>query len=240
MCPLPTERLFSTILNVCSVVSTGSPAPEPTGGDDARSRLVVAAMELVGERGIDATTVRAVAERARVSPPLVMHHFGSKDGLLAACDERVRAVMGEAVTALTAGGASEATTRALLALPDVSAALSYIARSLLQGGDVGRWWFDEMLGLTLDGLATAEAAGLARPASDPVARAVLLISMDLGMVLMRPLVEARLGGSLADPAIVERWVHAEMDLLTRGVMTPVPDDTHDRRRHEDEPEEDPT
>jgi TetR/AcrR family transcriptional regulator, regulator of cefoperazone and chloramphenicol sensitivity len=200
---------------VCSAVDEQS-------SEDARSRLVRGAVALVGEIGPTATTVRAVAERAGVSPPLVMHHFGSKDGLLAACDDHVRGVLEAAAAALVTGGASESTMSALLALPDVSAALSYVARSLLHDGEVGRWWFDEMLRLTLDGLADAEAVGLARPAADPLARAILLISMDLGMVLLRPLVEARLGGSLADAAIVERWTRAEMDLLSHGVLTPRP------------------
>ena len=204
------------------MLNVRSAASEPVAAADTRSRLVAAAIESVGEVGAEATTVRDVAERIGVSPPLVIHHFGSKAGLLAACDDRVRQVLGEAADAVMAGGGSEATSTRLLSLPDVSAALSYVARSLLQGGDVGAWWFDEMLRLTIEGLADAESAGSARDAPDPVARAVLLICMDLGMVLMRPLVEARLGGSLADGEVVERWVRAELDLLTRGVMIPDP------------------
>ena len=39
--------------------------------------------------GIQGTTVRAIAANAGVSPGLVIHHFGSKDGLHRACDEYV-------------------------------------------------------------------------------------------------------------------------------------------------------
>ena len=34
-------------------------------------------------------TVRGIAARAGVSPALVQHHFGTKDGLRRACDEHV-------------------------------------------------------------------------------------------------------------------------------------------------------
>ena len=190
----------------------------PTAGDDGRERLIRAAMELVGERGHKAATVRAVSKRAGLSPPLVMYHFGSKDGLLVACDEYVRDLVERALATVTNGEMSEATLRALLALPDTTEALAYIGRSMFEGGEIGTWWFDEMMRLTLDGLAAAQAAGLARPSDDPEMRAVLLISMDIGALLMRTLVEQRLGASLSDPETVERWVRTEFDLLTHGVL----------------------
>ncbi len=42
-----------------------------------------------------AASVRAVATRAEVSRGLLNHHFGSKDGLRAACDEHVLRVIRE-------------------------------------------------------------------------------------------------------------------------------------------------
>lgn len=192
-------------------------ANEPLAAGDGRADLVRAAVALVGERGQAATTVRAVAERAGVSAPLVMHHFGSKDGLLAAADEQVTSVLREAMQAIATSD-SEATLQALLAVPEAAEALAYIGRSLLNGGRAGEWWFSEMIAMTLDGLDRAVAAGLARPSDDPQMRALLLIAMDLGLVLMRPLVERELGTDLADPRIVERWVRTEFDILRHGVL----------------------
>jgi AcrR family transcriptional regulator len=215
--------MFSTILNMCSATAATD--------RDARTAIVHATLELVGERGPAATTVRAVAERAGVSPPLVMFHYGSKDGLITACDEHVRALMGSAIEAIMSGLGDEATLHALLALPDVADALAYIGRSIQDRGEIGRWWFDEMLRLSLDGLAAAESAGLARPSDDPEMRAVLVMAMDLGMVLMRPLVESRLGASLSDPDTMARWIRTELDVLTHGVMLPrPPDDDHPEER----------
>lgn len=52
-------------------------------GLTGRARLRAAALELFAERGFEATSTRAVAAAAGVSPALVTRHFGSKDGLRA-------------------------------------------------------------------------------------------------------------------------------------------------------------
>jgi hypothetical protein len=83
----------------------------------------------------------------------------------------------------------------------------------------GRAWFDRMMQMTVDGLAQLEASGDARSSSDPMMRALLLIAMDLGVVFLRPLVEERFGVSLTDPALSERWIRTELELLSLGVLT---------------------
>jgi TetR/AcrR family transcriptional regulator, regulator of cefoperazone and chloramphenicol sensitivity len=65
------------VLNMCSVTV-------PSSGHDA---IIQKALRLFGERGIDATSLREVAKVAEVSPALVVHHFGGKEGLVAAVDE---------------------------------------------------------------------------------------------------------------------------------------------------------
>lgn len=51
------------------------------GEDKRRESLIAAALELVAEGGPQAATVRAIAERAGVSPGLIRHYFESKDEL---------------------------------------------------------------------------------------------------------------------------------------------------------------
>src|SRR3954454_8125135 len=48
-------------------------------------------MEVFGRGGVAATSLRAVARAAGVSPGLIVHHFGSKEGLIRAVDEAVLA-----------------------------------------------------------------------------------------------------------------------------------------------------
>lgn len=59
----------------------------------ATARIRNAAIELFARDGFQKTNVRAIAAAAGVSPALVIHHFGSKDGLRAVCDEYVLEVL---------------------------------------------------------------------------------------------------------------------------------------------------
>ncbi|MEX0658697.1 MAG: TetR/AcrR family transcriptional regulator [Egibacteraceae bacterium] len=75
-------------------------------GDDrtARARIRDAAITRFAEDGVAGTSVRAIAGQAGVSAALVIHHFGSKEALRAACDEHVAATIRERKqTAMAAG-----------------------------------------------------------------------------------------------------------------------------------------
>lgn len=54
-----------------------------------RQRILEAAAALYGERGVAATTIHAVAERADVSRGTIVHHFGTGDGLIEAVLDHV-------------------------------------------------------------------------------------------------------------------------------------------------------
>jgi AcrR family transcriptional regulator len=56
-----------------------------------RRRALDAALELVGEGGLEAVTMRAVAKRARVTPPAIYWHFADKEALLADVVREARA-----------------------------------------------------------------------------------------------------------------------------------------------------
>ena len=67
----------------------------PVDDRTAKARIRDAAIVSFAEHGIAATTVRKVAAEAGVSAGLVMHHFGSMEGLRAACDQHVTAMIRE-------------------------------------------------------------------------------------------------------------------------------------------------
>jgi AcrR family transcriptional regulator len=54
-----------------------------------RQRILDATIELYRERGIPATTLKAIADRADVARGSIVHHFGSADGLLGAVLDNV-------------------------------------------------------------------------------------------------------------------------------------------------------
>lgn len=49
--------------------------------DKRRETLIAAALDVVATRGAQAATVRAIADRAGVSPGLIRHYFATKDDL---------------------------------------------------------------------------------------------------------------------------------------------------------------
>ena len=51
-------------------------------GQRTRTRIYKAATEIIGERGLEATTMRLIAERANLSPGAAYHYVRSKDELV--------------------------------------------------------------------------------------------------------------------------------------------------------------
>ena len=59
-------------------------ATQQTRRADTRVRLLAAAAELFAERGVDSTSIGAIAELADRTSGAVYDHFGGKDGVLVA------------------------------------------------------------------------------------------------------------------------------------------------------------
>jgi len=76
-------------------VSSAASAPASTAakrerpGDEARERIMEAALEQFSLRGFDATSVQKVADAAGMSKQALMHHYPSKERLRLAVMERL-------------------------------------------------------------------------------------------------------------------------------------------------------
>ncbi|MBX9650730.1 MAG: TetR/AcrR family transcriptional regulator [Xanthobacteraceae bacterium] len=81
--------------------------PKPYHHGDLRRVLIDAALQLVGESGPDAVSVREAARRAGVSPGAPFRHFASRDALMQAVAEeaqrRFRAEIDAALSEAPAG-----------------------------------------------------------------------------------------------------------------------------------------
>ena len=76
--------------------------------DPVRERLLSAACELFSRRGVDAVTVRDLAEAAEVNVAAVNYYFGSKDGLLLVLFRReARVIVEQRLARLREAEASE-------------------------------------------------------------------------------------------------------------------------------------
>lgn len=72
-----------------------SQVPRVVDHEQRRQELLDATWEVVGGEGIEATTLRRIAERAGCTTGLVTHYFESKEEVLVAALRRVHAAAGE-------------------------------------------------------------------------------------------------------------------------------------------------
>ncbi|MFE3637692.1 TetR/AcrR family transcriptional regulator [Streptomyces sp. NPDC059168] len=202
--------------------------------DDRTTRAVIRdeALRLFAEHGPEVVTMRQIAAAADVSPGLVVHHFGSKDGLRQEVDQHVLDVFeamfdeltGEGGAELLDPGAGASSLSEALArhLPGDSPLPGYLRRLLLSDTDAGRLLFRRLYDLSraaLDGLATA---GLAAPGRDPAVRAALLLANDLALFLLRDRLTEVLG---LDPLSVDgmtRWAPEMLSIYAGGLNTQPP------------------
>src|SRR6478609_2627172 len=89
------------------------------GHQSSRCSVLEAARSRFARFGYDATTIRGVAADAGVDPALVMHFYGSKEGLFAAAILDIQTSAMESLLAILAGpqaGMGERFTRAYFEL----------------------------------------------------------------------------------------------------------------------------
>ena len=148
-----------------------------------RARIRDAAITVFGEHGFR-VSVRTIAAAADVSPGLVNHHFGSKDGLRAACDDRVLEVLRTHRADLLRNFTPRNIATELDEVADYAPLVAYILRSFATGGALARALFQHMVDDNKRTLQEGVDAGTLRPSRDPAARAHYLTLSSLGGMLL--------------------------------------------------------
>lgn len=139
----------------------------------AAARIREAAIEQFGQHGFG-VGVRTIADAAGVSAALVIHHFGSKEGLRKACDdfiaEEIRTAKSE-----TMRSTDPATWLAAMAEVESYAPLmAYLVRSMQAGGELAQMLWRKMIQDAEAYLDDGVRAGTLKPSRDPKARAKYL------------------------------------------------------------------
>lgn len=128
--------------------------------------------------------LRAIAKDAGVSAALIVHHFGSKDGLRAVCDEHVLGAIRDAKTEAVTGATVSSLFAQLVAMDEYAPLLGYALRSLQAGGDLARDFVDHFAADAEVYCAAGVAAGTMVPSRDEKARARYLTVMGFGTLLL--------------------------------------------------------
>src|SRR6202046_406663 len=185
----------------------------------AAARLRDAAIEQFGEHGF-AVGLRSIAEAAGVSAALVIHHFGSKEGLRKACDdyvaEEIRSTKAQAMNSN-----DPATWFAAMAeIEEYAPLMAYLVRSMQTGGELATTLWRTMIDNAESYLDEGDRRGILKPSRDQKARSkYLAITGGGGFLLYIQMHETPtdLRAVLRDYA--QDMVLPALELYTDGLMT---------------------
>lgn len=139
----------------------------------AGARIRDAAVEQFGRQGFR-VGVRAIAQAAGVSPALVIHHFGSKDGLRKACDEYVAEQIRQEKSEAIRSNDPASWLAQLAEIETFAPMMAYLVRSMQSGGELAKTLWRRMIDNTEEYLGEGVRAGTVKPSRDPKARAKYL------------------------------------------------------------------
>jgi AcrR family transcriptional regulator len=167
----------------------------PTHFEDltTRARIRDVALARFPIDGFGATTIRAIAANAGVSPALVVHHFGSKEGLREACDHFVVARFRETKLAAMEEGNVFDPGFAATALQMAQPLLRYFGWALSRNHPAAGDLFDEMVREGLEVTRIAVEKGMIHDSPDLERRTAVQMALNLGMLVMHAHLERNTG-----------------------------------------------
>lgn len=188
----------------------------------ARQRIVHCAVELFGEHGFDRVTLARIAHHAHVSPPLIVHHFGSKAGLRAACDVEITQQIKDAKAKAIAAGTGMSPDMLVTQMADGAPALRYLFQALVDSTTDIDALVDHLVDDAVDYLDQAEQAGLATHSDTPRHRAALILLWSFGGMILHHHMKRLLGVSVVDdpPHLWGPYLSTALDIYSHGVLTP--------------------
>jgi AcrR family transcriptional regulator len=180
----------------------------------ARARILEAAIEQFADVGSARATIRGIAAAAGVSSGLLRHHFGSKQALRQACDDRLTDLMrkldADAADFLRLGGSSPAHIPASYG--------RYAARALSEGR--AQALFDLMAGLAQRWIADADHARQDPAQTSPHDRAVVSTAQTMAIAVLHSQISAGLGVDIRSPEGELRLRRILVDLYAAPLISP--------------------
>lgn len=180
----------------------------------ARARIRDAAIRCVARHGMN-VSLRAIASECGVSPSLIVHHFGSRAGLLARCDAHVLDGIRAAKTAVLVPDAGpQALAEQCAHVEGYAPFVGYLLRSLQAGGDTAAEFVDRLVSDTEEYLAQGVSSGTVQPSRDPRGRARVLVEFAVGALLL----QLPGPGEQLDLDTLPAWLRAYTDRVTLPML----------------------
>lgn len=184
-----------------------------------KARIRDAALTLFARHGHAGTSVRAIAAEAGVSATLVIHHFGSKEGLRRACEEHVLDAVFAPKDDLAAADPGAVIGVWLRDIAAYRPLLDYLARMLSDGTQASAELFAALVARTEMMLHDGVEAGTIREHGDMRMLAALLAAQGVVPLILQRQLGASLPGDPGLEDVIRRMTVPLLELYSHGLYT---------------------
>jgi len=185
--------------------------------DPAADRIREVALRRFGTDGFAATSVRALAKDAGVSPALILHHYTSKDGLREACDEYVYTFFQQMLA--RQGDPTETMSGVEGFTDDSMTLMRYLMRQASEDSPRANSLISSIIELTKQTTAAQTEAGHVKPSADPDMRAAVLVMLRLGPLLFSSAMQDATGADVLTSEGLRRMYRSTIEILESGIYT---------------------
>ena len=180
---------------------------------DSKEHLLEVAVNVLAREGFAATSLRMIAIEAGVSPALLVHHFGSRQGLI---EQAINKTLGEWLETkddLTAIGLTEALRQWPQVAEDGQTKLQFFRQLMIAGGRPAQHLFERMAAEAKVRLEQFAELGFTEKLSDIESASVLMASYALAPLIMGDQIKKVLGGDFFDPEVSQKLAQASVELF---------------------------
>lgn len=185
----------------------------------APERIRHAALARFAEEGYAASSVRTIAADAGVSPALILHHFGSKEGLRAACDEFVFAFFKDMLGRVAQAEPAQSMAQFEGFTDEAMLLMRYLMRQVSEDSPRANSFVAGIVELTKESMAAQTARGFVKPTDDPDMRAAVLVMLRLGPLLFAGAMQEATGADVTHPDGLRRMYRTTIEILASGIYT---------------------
>lgn len=184
----------------------------------AAARIRDAAIKLWGEQG-NGASVRAIADAAGVSPALVIHHYGSKDGLRQAVDDYLLAYIRSEKSRTITSNDPQVWLDAIDEIETFAPMVRYLLHSVQSGGEPGRAFLRRSIDGAEQYLEDGVRAGTIKPSRDPKGRALWVSLNSVGSLIIYVQMHANEDLREILRRYADELIFPAIEVYTEGLMT---------------------
>lgn len=184
---------------------------------DTKERLIDIATKAFSESGFAATSLRSIAKLAGVSPALLVHHFGSRDGLIEQCIMRGLGLWVAEKQRFVDVSLSTALAQWQGAIDKHGPKLQFFRQVLLSGGPAADMLFRRMVQEAEIMIRTEQSKGKMRKTENVSDLALIMTLHGLAPLVLQDQVDSYLGGSFQDPVLGGRLAAANLEIYRKGI-----------------------